>query len=226
MNAGMHIYDWPRRRMLITNSNCTGGPSGQERRDMPCDALFANGMLYAKGSTPKPWCCLWHEDLHPTPPYFLTQAQLVNRSEEFAGVLASRYELFTPLAPSAPFNMTHIFYVRRDNGIQLAHGGQTTSNPPRPMFMNIFSDVSDGHPIPPSMLDIPSECADAPHCNWEDPAGTVGLGTPTPLPEDPQTFCQAVTQRSLHGGGYFPDHFGKSVNPHCPASWRAEDRPA
>ena len=57
-NTGKYYYNWTAaQRMLITNSNCTGGTPA--RTDLQCDALHRDGKLFAYGLIgSKPWCCL------------------------------------------------------------------------------------------------------------------------------------------------------------------------
>lgn len=200
INKGTYWYDWEHgKRMLIESSNCSGGATGKERRDIACDGVFRDGKLYAKGvAKGAEWCCKWHGDeFYPTPPYFLDQAKLEDGTSTFDG---------TPAAKWGPYLKGHAYY-RLDDGTPLALDSGFGA-----YFR--FSRFAKGHPIDPSKFDLPAglDCEAA--CDWaalpfedaepgQSPAGAGDKACPVPKAE--------------RTGGKFD-------NPHCPAAWTKADR--
>jgi len=153
-NSGKYYYNWTAaQRMLITNSNCTGGTPA--RTDLQCDALHRDGKLFAYGLIDsKPWCCLWHE-FGPTPPAWRRSSTLINASTIFEGTPVAKYVLVGLPTPTSP---TKYFYQALGSGLPVAY-----ENGEGETF--VYSNYSFST-IDALMFEFPSS---SPTCNGECP---------------------------------------------------------
>ena len=211
VNRGRYWYDWDNgKRMLIESANCSGGASGHERRDIQCDGVFRDGKLYAKGVWPlvegllaEPWCCLWHDEMWPTPPYFLDHAELVDAATSFDGV---------PAAKHAPY-LKGASYTRLDDGLPLALDSGFGAH-------FLFSNVAKGHPMGASRFDLPTGRDCEAKCDW----------AALPFESEKRKRTTAAASGSASDSACPVPKAERTSdaldNPHCPAAWNHADREA